>query len=254
MVGWALLLDYIFLPMINYLVIGIYMQRLLPVGTPQAMWIVGCGGPRDRAEHPRHPPAGQHEPLFVASQFVFIAVFAVAAIVQDHRRRRRRVLTRAVLRLGDRHYGLVFAGAAILACRSSASTPSRTLSEETQNPRQKIPLAIMLCTVVGGLVTFIPVPTSAHLAFPDYTSFANAGRPPRADVMKLIGEDFLNSFFTAAYVAGAFACAMASPGDRLAHPVRDGPRRQPAHVVLLPAAPEYRTPVTAQSWSSASSA
>src|SRR5918912_2528743 len=39
MVGWALLLDYIFLPMINYLVIGLYMQDYFP-STPQAMWIV----------------------------------------------------------------------------------------------------------------------------------------------------------------------------------------------------------------------
>ena len=35
MVGWALLLDYIFLPMINYLVIGLYMKDYFP-STPQA--------------------------------------------------------------------------------------------------------------------------------------------------------------------------------------------------------------------------
>src|SRR3954449_1663139 len=39
MVGWALLLDYIFLPMINYLVIGLYMQDYFP-STPQALWII----------------------------------------------------------------------------------------------------------------------------------------------------------------------------------------------------------------------
>ena len=39
MVGWALLLDYIFLPMINYLVIGLYMQDYFP-STPQALWVI----------------------------------------------------------------------------------------------------------------------------------------------------------------------------------------------------------------------
>ena len=39
MVGWALLLDYIFLPMINYLVIGLYMQDYFP-DTPQALWVI----------------------------------------------------------------------------------------------------------------------------------------------------------------------------------------------------------------------
>jgi amino acid transporter len=39
MVGSALLLDYNFLPMINYLVIGLYMQDYFP-HTPQALWVI----------------------------------------------------------------------------------------------------------------------------------------------------------------------------------------------------------------------
>src|SRR3954470_16632038 len=39
MVGWALLLDYIFLPMINYLVIGLYMNDYFP-GIAQGVWVV----------------------------------------------------------------------------------------------------------------------------------------------------------------------------------------------------------------------
>lgn len=41
MVGWALLLDYLFMPMICYLVIGIYMSQYFP-GVPSPVWIVGC--------------------------------------------------------------------------------------------------------------------------------------------------------------------------------------------------------------------
>ncbi len=36
--GWSLLLDYLFLPMLNYLVIGIYMQRRDPRACRR-----GCG-------------------------------------------------------------------------------------------------------------------------------------------------------------------------------------------------------------------
>src|SRR3954453_13160698 len=39
MVGWALLLDYVFLPMINYLVIGLYMTDYFP-SIPQEVWII----------------------------------------------------------------------------------------------------------------------------------------------------------------------------------------------------------------------
>ncbi len=51
--GWSLLLDYLFLPMLNYLVIGIYMGAALPVGAD-----VGVDPRRDRGgddpQHPRH--------------------------------------------------------------------------------------------------------------------------------------------------------------------------------------------------------
>ena len=79
MVGWALLLDYIFLPMINYLVIGLYMEDYFPsIGQP--VWIVltvlivtGLNILGIRLL------AGMNF-AFVGAQFVFIVVFAVLAI------------------------------------------------------------------------------------------------------------------------------------------------------------------------------
>ena len=83
------------------------------------------------------------------------------------------------------------------------------MSEETEDPRRKIPLAIMLCALAGGAV-YVFQSYLGHLAFPDFASFADDQDVASADVMKEIGNDFLNSFFTAAYVAACFACAMAS--------------------------------------------
>ena len=63
--------------------------------------------------------------------------------------------------------------------------------------------------------------------------------------MKFIGEDFLNSFFTACYVAGAFACAMASQASvsRILFAMgRDGSLPKPIFYRLHR---KYRTPVTA---------
>nr|BFE89512.1 hypothetical protein GCM10020185_00480 [Pseudomonas brassicacearum subsp. brassicacearum] len=40
MVGWVLLLDYLFIPMICYLVIGIYMAQYFPA-VPMSVWICG---------------------------------------------------------------------------------------------------------------------------------------------------------------------------------------------------------------------
>jgi amino acid transporter len=61
--------------------------------------------------------------------------------------------------------------------------------------------------------------------------------------MTEIGGDFLNSFFTAAYVAGAFACAMASQASvaRILFAMgRDGSLPKPIFARLHP---KYRSPV-----------
>src|SRR3954463_13402315 len=241
MVGWALLLDYIFLPMINYLVIGLYMQDYFP-STPQALWVIlavvlvtGLNILGIRLL------AGMNL-LFVAAQFVFIAVFAAMAIAKI---------------TGDVHVdswtapfydsntalGPVFAGAAILALSFLGFDAVSTLSEETEDPRRKIPRAIVLCALVGGLV-YIFQSYLGHLAFPDWQSFGDHQDVASADVMKFIGEDFLNTFFTAAYVAGAFACAMASQASvaRILFAMgRDGSLPRPLFYRLHR---RFRTPVT----------
>ncbi len=159
MVGWALLLDYIFLPMINYLVIGLYMQDYFP-GTPQALWVViavvlvtglNILGVRLLANM---------NLLFVAVQFVFIAVFAVMAIVHISSDVDVQSCT-APFYDSDTDLGLVFAGAAILALSFLGFDAVSTLSEETEDPRRKIPLAIMLCALVGRARSTSSSPTSA---------------------------------------------------------------------------------------------
>src|SRR5690349_23796847 len=110
MVGWGLLLDYIFLPMINYLVIGLYMQDYFP-STPQAMWVIiavllvtglNILGVRLLA--------GVNL-VFVAAQFVFIAVFIAMAIAHiDHVNSYS-----APFYDSNTDLGVVFSGAAILA-------------------------------------------------------------------------------------------------------------------------------------------
>ncbi|MGH3102019.1 MAG: APC family permease, partial [Thermoleophilia bacterium] len=96
----------------------------------------------------------------------------------------------------------------------------------------------------GGLV-YIFQSYLGQLAFPDWRSFGDHQDVASADVMESIGGDFLNSFFTAAYVAGAFACAMASQASvsRILFAMgRDGSLPKPVFARLHP---RYRTPVVA---------
>jgi amino acid transporter len=177
--------------------------------------------------------------IFVAAQIVFIAVFAAMSFndIGGHS-------LAAPFVSSGMDTGGIFAGAAILALSFLGFDAVSTLSEETEDPRRKIPRAIILCALAGGLL-YILQSWLGHLAFPNYRSFADHQDVASADVMKSIGGDFLNSFFTAIYVAGAFACAMASQASvsRILFAMgRDGslPR-----TVFARLHHTYRTPVVA---------
>jgi len=66
----------------------------------------------------------------------------------------------------------------------------------------------MLCALSGGLI-YIVQAYLAQWVFPDWRSLLGREDVATADVMKFIGGDFLNSFFTAVYVSSAFVCATA---------------------------------------------
>ena len=240
MVGWALLLDYIFLPMINYLVIGLYMQDYFP-DTPQAMWVIIAVALVTGLNILGVRLLAGMNLLFVAAQFVFIAVFAVMAITHISSDVDVQSWTAPFYDSGT-DLSLVLAGAAILALSFLGFDAVSTLAEETQDPRRKIPLAIMLCALAGGAV-YVFQSYLGQLAFPNFASFADRQDVASADVMKAIGGDFLNSFFTAVYVSACFAGAMAAQASvaRILFAMgRDGTLPRPVFGWLHP---RYRTPI-----------
>ena len=205
MVGWTLLLDYIFLPMINYLVIGIYLHAQFP-STPNWLWIVGAIFLVTGLNVIGIRLVTRMNLLLVAFQIVFIVVFLIGAI--------RTVADRGAPPLalpffgGDPEMSKIFTGAAILCLSFLGFDAISTMSEETHNPRRTIPRAIMVTTLLGGAM-FIVVSYAGHLAFPEWQNFTDVDSAA-LDVMRRIGGSFLASFFTAAYIAGCFASAMAS--------------------------------------------
>jgi amino acid transporter len=240
MVGWALMLDYIFLPMINYLLIGLYMQDYLP-GTPQALWIILAVVVVTGLNILGIRLVAGANVIFVSAQFVFVAVFAVMSVVEFTSDVEVRSFTAPFFESGL-DFGAVLAGAAILALSFLGFDAISTLSEETRDPRRRIPLAIMLCAVAGGLI-YIFQSYLGHLAFPDFRSFADRQDVASADVMTAIGGDFLNSFFTAVYVSACFAGAMAAQASvaRILFAMgRDGSLPRPVFGWLHP---RFLTPV-----------
>ena len=204
--GWTLLLDYLALPLLNYLVIGIYLNAAFPA-VPAWVWVVGSVVVVTLLNVIGITLVSSANLALVGVQIVFIVVFVATGIAYLSGGATVPNLLDPFFS-GNTTLGGIAAGAAILALAFLGFDAVSTLSEEAKDARKSIPRAIILCTLVGGLL-FIVTAYVAGLVFPDFTNFTDTDSAP-LDVMTRIGGGALFTFFTAAYIAGSFASAMTS--------------------------------------------
>lgn len=238
--GWSLLLDYLFLPMLNYLVIGIYLNAAIPA-IPQWVIVIVTIVVVTVLNIVGIVSVARANFVIIAVQAIFIVVFIVMACVTLSGS--GTVDLTAPLRGDGTAPGFdpVIAGAAILALSFLGFDAVSTLSEEAKDPRRTVPRAIMIATVASGLI-FIVLSYISQLVFPS-NQFADVDSGA-LDVMTTAGGQFLNTFFTAAYVAGALGSAITSQASvaRIMYAMgRDGilPRKVFGYVAARFGTPVY---------------
>ncbi|TQS30509.1 APC family permease [Microbispora sp. KK1-11] len=236
MTGWTLMLDYLFLPMINFLLIGIYLNSQFPE-VPQWIFtlaalllvlvlnVVGI------------TVMNRVNVLVVGLSVVLIVVFAALSL--KHLAGHPAPSPFAPFTPGSG----VFAGAAILALSFLGFDAVSTLSEEAKEPRRTIPRAIVLTTLIGGLL-FVLVAWMGSLVHPGYDDFANADTAG-VDIMSALGGAAFETIFVGIYVVGAFGSAMTTQASvsRILYSMgRDGVLPRGAFARLHP---RFRTPIVA---------
>jgi len=205
LVGWTLLLDYLFTPMICCLVFGLYLNAEFPSVSVDwwvvisAVFITGCNllGIRISANISR---------LSVLIQLVFIAVFCflcIRFIVNDG----SALMSSSPILNSDSSLMAGLSGAAIL-CFSFLGFDSVTiLSEDTKTPKTSIPKALAIIVAIVGLsyvaVSYFGVLTHPGASFesPDTASY---------DVILNIGGALFGSFFITVYVICCLTGGVAS--------------------------------------------
>lgn len=239
--GWSLLLDYLFLPMINYLVIGLFLNLAFPA-VPAWVFVVATISLVTLLNIRGIGSVSSMSNLIVCAQMVFVVVF-VALVVRQLAGAENLDLSAPWVGDGSQD-GLLplMAGAAVLCLSFLGFDAVSTLAEETRDPRRDIPRAIVITTLGAGLL-FILLAMTSQLAFPG-SSFKDADSAA-SEVMLHAGGRFLEMFFTATYVAGAAGSALASQASvsRILFSMgRDGilPRR-----VFGTLSERYKTPVVA---------
>jgi amino acid transporter len=239
--GWSLLLDYLFLPMLNYLVIGIYMEAAFP-DIPGAVFILAAIALVTVLNIVGIVSVARANFVIIAVQTVFIITFVVMAAVKISGRGTVDLLAPLSGDGSASGIGVVFAGAAVLCLSFLGFDAVSTLSEEARHPTRDVPRAIITATLVAGLL-FILLSYLSQLVFPsnDFVDVESGS----LDVMRTAGGAFLETFFTAAYIAGCIGSALTSQASvaRIMFAMgRDGilPRRVFGHV-----SPRFATPIYA---------
>ncbi|HEY4269006.1 MAG TPA: APC family permease [Galbitalea sp.] len=205
MTGWALLLDYLLLPILSYILIGQYMNAVLPA-IPFWVWVVVAVLLVTFLNFVGINLVTNVNLALVGAQIVFIVIFVISSIGyitgNPH-----------TIGLFDPFFGPgadlphLAAGGAILALAFLGFDAVSTLSEEAREPKKSIPRAIILTTLAGGVI-FTVCAWVAGLVFPDFAHLSASA--PTLDLMHRAGGILLGGLFTAAFVAGSFAAAMTS--------------------------------------------
>ena len=238
--GWSLLLDYLFLPMLNYLVIGIYMEAAIP-SVPAWVFIVVAIVLVTVLNIVGIVSVARANFLLLALQIVFIAVFVVMAAITISGTGNVNLLAPFSGDGSASGVSPIFAGAAILCLSFLGFDAVSTLSEEAKDPRRSVPKAIMIATVVCGVI-FFGLSYVSQLVFPS-NQFIDVDSGS-LDVMTSAGGQFLNTFFTAAYIAGCIGSALTSQASvaRILYAMgRDGimPRKVFGHVSVKFSTPTF---------------
>jgi len=219
--GWAVLLDYLFLPMAIWLIGAAYLGSAFP-SIPQPIWVLAFIVITSLINIVGLKLANTVNALLMIVQFLVLAAFIGLCIHYIGGDASKPLWTLTPFFNGDMQMPLIMSGAAI-ACYSFLGFDAvSTLTEETKDPRRTIPRAIMLITLIGGLI-FVGVSYFVQLAHPSF-QFESVDSAAY-EIARNIGGDVFVTLFLVGLIVGQFASGLSAQasGSRLLFAMgRDG--------------------------------
>ncbi|MGN6405503.1 APC family permease [Sinomonas sp.] len=204
--GWSLMLDYLLLPMINYLLIGIYLNAAFPA-IPAWVFIVASIAVVTLLNILGITTVARANIAVVGLQGIFIVLFVAFAATSLSGGPSVDFLAPFAGVGKDLGISPIFAGSAILCLSYLGFDAVSTFAEEAKDPRRTIPRAIMLTTLVAGLL-FLGLAYVSQLVLPVAT-FENVDSAA-LEVVGRVGGDLFVALFIAGYIAGSLGSALTS--------------------------------------------
>ncbi|MDL2253550.1 APC family permease [Ruminococcaceae bacterium OttesenSCG-928-I18] len=206
--GWAIYLDYALFPILNYIVIGIYMDVLL--GIPAWISIIVAVAIVTIVNISGIKNLSLVNNFLVAFMFLVVVYFCVASFG---------ALAGGGVGLGGFtslpfynpetfSWGAILAGTSIACFSFMGFDAMTTLSEEVKEPKKVLPKAtVIVCFVMGAI--FILQAYFAQSTFPDYNNYTDLDSA-FLDAAAAAGGNLLVTFVSIAMVAGSIANAIDS--------------------------------------------
>ncbi|MGG7651788.1 APC family permease [Pseudomonas sp. ES4] len=219
--GWAVLLDYLFLPMAIWLIGAAYLNSAFPA-VPQWIWVLTFIGITSAINIVGLKLANGINALLMLVQFLVLIAFVALCVHYVGGDASTPLWSVKPFFNGDMQMPLIMSGAAI-ACYSFLGFDAvSTLTEETRDPRRTIPRAIMLITLIGGLI-FVGVSYFVQIAHPSFQF--DSVDSAAYEIARNIGGDLFVSIFLIGLIVGQFASGLSAQasGSRLLFAMgRDG--------------------------------
>lgn len=208
MVGWATLLDYVFIPMAIWLIGSAYLTAAFPA-VPTWMWVLAFIVITTIINILGIKLSTKVNFLMMVFQFLVIALFIILSIRSIAGGQGAASLFSISPFINEKvSFSFVLAGASI-ACYSFLGFDAiTTFTEEAVNPTKNIPRAIILTTAIGGII-FIVSSYVTHLVHPDFTSF-KAIDSAGFEIAKQIGGNLFSAIFLAGIIIAQFASGISA--------------------------------------------
>jgi putrescine importer len=212
--GWSILMDYLLLPMLNCLLISLFLTPYFP-NVPGWIWILVYVGLSTLINFFGINVTAWVNNLVIMAQLVFVVAFIIfiskwlltghgSATFFDY----SALFNSAELK-GIGGWGTVVSGGSILALCFLGFDAISTVTEEAKNPEKNIGRAIMITCVGAGLL-FIVLSYLMQLAWPMGWNEFKVADTGAQELIVLIAGSTMSYLFIAIYAVGGIACTVAA--------------------------------------------
>jgi putrescine importer len=207
LIGWAMFLDYLLVPLICTIYGAVTLSRLFPA-LPYAGWVFlfSAGMTAINLRGIRFTARASTVLCAIMTAVILVFIWLAAAYVARNAGWTGLISARPFYDPGTFHLSTILTATSVAALTYGGFDGVTTLAEEVRNPRRNVMLAaVIVCVftgIFGGLQVYL-----AQLVWPDYRNFTNV-ETAFLDVSRVVGGELLFQILALVLVVASLGSAL----------------------------------------------